>query len=207
MILGDKKKEKNFKHAIKSNDYFIVIYSKNFFDSPCAIKEEKLIFDELKYRNIQVFPLLYNIKFSQLPLTYQSKLENLIYNEIDDSSGTISSINQIVTKLLIDKINPSTFDLTPSLDQINIENSKDAYLNEILSMYKQLDKKNFNARISIMYCIAKYIDLNYDTKECEKYLFKILYYLFNYTYLSVEFNHKEIIISELALMLILKTIL
>lgn len=207
LILGDKKREKNFNYAIKSNDYFIIIYSENFFNSPCALEEERLIFDESRERPIQVFPILYNMKFSQMPPVYQNKLENLIYNEIDDSSGTIDSINQIIAKLLIDKINPSTFDLTPSLDQIDIDTETDVYLNETLNMYKQLDKKNFNARISIMYCITKYIDLNYDTKECDKYLFKILYYLFSYTYLSVEFNHKEIIISELALILILRSIL
>ncbi len=174
LILGDKKREKNFKYAIKSNDYFIVIYSKNFFESPCAIEEEKFIFNELHERNIQVFPLLYNIKFSQMPRAYQNKLENLIYNEIDDSTGTIASINQIVAKILIDKISLSMFDLTPSLDQVNIDIETDAYLNETLSTYKQLDKKNFYARINIMYCITKYIDLNYDTKECDKYLFKFI---------------------------------
>ena len=44
LILGDKKREKNFENAIKSNKYFIIIYSKNLFSSPCAVEEEKLIF-------------------------------------------------------------------------------------------------------------------------------------------------------------------
>ena len=206
LILGDKKREKNFEYAIKNNNYFIVIYSENFFNSPCAVEEEKLIFDEFSKRNIQIFPLLYNIKFSQIPIAYQNKLENLIYNEIDHSTGTLNSINQIVTKFLIDKINNSALDSTPSLDDIDIQVKTDSYLSEILTTYKKLDKKNFNARISIMYCITKYIDLNYDVKD-NKYLFKILYYLFNYTFLSVEFNHKEIIISELALIIILRTIM
>lgn len=207
LILGDPKKEKNFQYAIKNNIYFIIIYSKNFFDSPCAIEEEKLIFEEFTARQITIFPLLYNIKFSQLPDSYQKKLENLIYNEIDDSSGTINPINQIVTKFLIDKINNSSLDLTPTLECIDISNLNDDFLKDILTTYKNLDKKNFNSRISIMYCITKHIDLNYVIIDSDRYLFKILYYLFNYTYLSVEFNHKEIIIAELALILILKTIL
>lgn len=90
LILGDKKREKNFENAIKSNKYFIIIYSKNLFNSPCAVEEEKLIFEQAKTRNVVIFPLLYNMKFEELPKIYQNKLENLIYNEIDDATGSIS---------------------------------------------------------------------------------------------------------------------
>lgn len=44
LILGDKKREKNFIKAIQTCDYFIIIYSNNLLNSPCAINEESLIF-------------------------------------------------------------------------------------------------------------------------------------------------------------------
>ena len=40
LILGDKKREKNFEKAIQACDYFIIIYSYNYLNSPCAINEE-----------------------------------------------------------------------------------------------------------------------------------------------------------------------
>lgn len=206
LILGDKKREKNFDNAIKSNKYFIIIYSKGLFNSPCAIEEERLIFEQAQNREIAIFPLLYNIKFNELPSIYQEKLENLIYNEIDDSTGTINSINQVVTKVLIDKINHSYLDLTPSIEVMNSNDIKDLFLSKIINSYKNIDKSNFNARISVLFCIANYIDLTYEISEENKYLISILKYLFNFTNLNVIYNHKELIIAELSLLLLLKCI-
>ena len=101
LILGDKKREKNFEKAIQTCDFFVIIYSNNFLNSPCAVNEESLIFTESTKRNITIFPLLYNIKFTELPTDIQNKIENLIYNEITDSTGCIESVNQIVVKILL----------------------------------------------------------------------------------------------------------
>lgn len=206
LILGDKKREKNFDNAIKNNKYFIIIYSKNLFNSPCAVEEEKLIFEQAKDRNIVIFPLLYNIKFEELPKIYQSKLENLIYNEIDDTTGSINSINQVITKILIDKLNTSPYDLTPTIKNIDIENINDLYLSRTLYSYCQIDDQNFNARISTLFCLAKYIELNYTIDVENKYLINILNYLFKFTNLNIVYNHKELIIAELSLLLLIKAI-
>lgn len=208
LILGDKKREKNFDNAIKSNKYFIIIYSKNLFKSPCAIEEEKLIFEQSKDRDIVIFPLLYDIKFKfkELPDIYKSKLENLIYNEIDDTTGSISSINQIITKILIDKLNDSPYDLTPTIKGIDVENIDDLYLSRILYNYSQIDESNFNARISILFCLVKYIEIKYTITDENRYLITILNYLFKFTNLNVAYNHKELIIAELSLLLLIKAI-
>lgn len=206
LILGDHKNEKNFEYAIKNNDYFIVIYSENFFSSPCAIKEEELIFLESKTRKVVIFPLLYGIKFSELPLSYQKKLDNLIYNEIDDNTGTLNSVNQIIAKILIDKINSSEFDITPILSSRNTQNITDTYIKNLLTCYGDIDKSNFNARISILFSISRYIELNCMFDKRNSWLFKILQYLFKFTNLSIEYNHKEIIIAELAIILLLDSV-
>ena len=205
LILGDHKREKNFEHAIKNNDYFIVIYSDNFFNSPCAIEEEQRIFKELEKRKISVFPLLYNIKFSNLPLSYQEKIDNLIYNEINDNTGSLNSINQIITKVLIDKITKSENDETPILSSKNYTKIKEIYVKELLRFYDNIEKSNFNARIAVLFSISKYLELKYPDEKNE-YLYKIVNYLFKFTNLNIEFNHKEIIISELAIMLLLESI-
>lgn len=206
LILGDYKLEKNFKYAIKSNKYFIIIYSKNLLNSPCALEEEKIIFEQSIERDIVIFPLLYNIKFSELPLEYQNKLENLIYNEINDQTGTLNSINQVITKILIDKLNHSPFEITPSLDTINLVNIADSYLHGLLSYYRNIDKGNFNARISLLFCVEQYVKTTYIVDSKNKYLYTILEYLFKFTNLNIEYNHKELIIAELSIILLLQTI-
>ena len=206
LILGDKKREKNFENAIKSNKYFIIIYSKNLFNSPCAVEEEKLIFEQAKTRNVVIFPLLYNMKFEELPKIYQNKLENLIYNEIDDATGSINSINQIITKILIDKITNSPYDLTTTIKNTNMYNIHDLYLSRVLSNYCQIDEENFNARISTLFCLAKYIETNYIIDDESRYLIDILNYLFKFTNLNIMYNHKELIIAELSLLLLIKAI-
>lgn len=203
LILGDAKKEKNFEHAIKNNYYFIIIYSNNFFKSSCAIEEEKRIFTELSSRDITIFPLLYNIKFKDLPKTYQNKLENYIYNEINDKSGTLSSINQVITKILIDKINKTTYDETPTLSNYNTTNISNTYVKQLLNIYDSISKENFNSRITMLFCLYNYIKFKYTTIPQIAYVYKTIEYLFTFTKLSIEYNHKELIIAELSLIIIL----
>ena len=146
------------------------------------------------------------MKFEELPKIYQNKLENLIYNEIDDATGSINSINQIITKILIDKITNSPYDLTPTIKSMNMDNIQDLYLSRILSNYRQIDEENFNARISILFCLTKYIETNYIIDNENRYLIAILNYLFKFTNLNIMYNHKELIIAELSLLLLIKAI-
>ncbi len=206
LILGDQKREKNFINAIQSCNYFIIIYSTNLVESSCAMIEEKLIFTEATKRNITIFPLLYNIKFEELPYEIQRNIENLIYNEITDKTGCISSVNQMVTKLLLDEMNYNTLTYTPHLTLNEISNVTDKYLRKILTEYTSLSKDNFNARVCILYCSYLYIKEKGMSKKLPKHYCQIMDYLSRYTKLSIPYNHKEIIIMELVIMNILKLI-
>lgn len=206
LILGDKKKEKNFEKAIQSCDYFIIIYSNNLLKSPCAITEEMLIFSEADKRNITIFPLLYNIKFDELPFEIQTKIENLIYNEVTDNTGCIASVNQIVTKLLLDEMGYDELNFTPYLTSSLIEQMNDNYLRIILADYLNLAKDNFNARICILYCAYRYIREFYKSIQIPEHYCRTIEYLSHYTKLNIAYNHKELIIVELVIINLLKLI-
>lgn len=197
LILGDKKQEKNFEKAIQICDYFIVIYSNNFLNSPCAINEESLIFSEKSKRNITIFPLLYNLKFNELPYDIQNRIENLIYNEITDATGCIEPVNQIVSKILLNEMGYNQFDLTPSIDYSLTPKINDAFLKSILLEYLNIAKENFNARISFLYCIYKYIETNNVLENIPIHYSRTITYLSHYTKLNIPYNHKELIIAEL----------
>lgn len=200
LILGDLKKEKNFEYAINSNKYFIIIYSESFFESPCALNEENRIFSQLKERDIVIFPLLYNIKFRELPIVYQNKLENLIYNEIDDISGCINSINQIVTKYLIDKLSIPSTAKTPTLYDYDASGINDLYIQELMRDYINIALDNFNARIALLACIFKYIENKTEISEEYRFLSQTMRYLLKFTNFNIEYNHKELIIAELCIL-------
>lgn len=197
LILGDRKREKNFLNAIQSCDYFIIIYSSNLLNSPCAVNEEELIYAEAAKRNIVIFPLLYNISFNELPFEIQNKIENLIYNEITDDTGCIEPINQIVVKILLDEMGYSEFDFTPSIDLSLLRKIDDIYLKAILQEYLNIAKENFNARISFLYCAYKYIETNNVLEDIPIHYSQTINYLSHYTKLNVPYNHKELIIAEL----------
>lgn len=200
LILGDLKKEKNFEYAINNNKYFIVIYSESFFKSTCALNEEDRIFSQLKERDIVVFPLLYNIKFNELPLVYQNKLENLIYNEIDDVSGSINSINQIVTKYLIDKLGIPSTTKTPTLYEYDANGVNDLYIQELIRDYINIASDNFNARIALLSCLFKYIENHTKLPEEYSFISQTMRYLLKYTNFNIAYNHKELIIAELCIL-------
>lgn len=206
LILGDKKKEKNFENAIQTCDYFIIIYSKNLLNSPCAINEETLIYEESTKRKITIFPLLYNMKFCELPVDIQNRIENLIYNEITNHTGCIAPVNQIVVKMLLDEMGYDEFQFTPYICTSTVAEINDKYLKTILSEYLNLSKDNFNARISFLYCAYKYIEENNILKKIPIHYSQTITYLSHYTKLNIPYNHKELIIAELVLMNLLRLI-
>ena len=206
LILGDKKREKNFIKAIQTCDYFIIIYSNNLLNSPCAINEESLIFAETSKRDITIFPLLYNLKFVELPYEIQNRIENLIYNEITDATGCIDAVNQIIVKSLLDEMGYNEFDLTPSINYSLTQKTNDAFLNSILLEYLNIAKENFNARISFLYCIYKYIETNNVLKYIPIHYSRTITYLSHYTKLNIPYNHKELIIAELIIINLLTLI-
>lgn len=199
LILGDKKREKNFVKAIQSCDYFIIIYSNNLLNSPCAINEEALIYAEAEKRDITIFPLLYNLKFRDLPFETQDKIENLIYNEVTDEMGCVEPVNQMVVKILLDEMGYSEFDFTPCIDSFLLKKIKDDFLNAILLEYLSISKENFNARISILYCAYKYIEMNNVLENIPIHYSQTINYLSHYTKLNIPYNHKELIIAELVI--------
>lgn len=203
LILGDFKREKNYINAIKSSDYIIMIYSKGFFESPCALEEEQAIFAEEKLRPLPIFPLLYNITFSELPATTQARLENRIYANITDDSGCLAAVNQIVTKILLDEMGISQHEMTPSITSATAVYAQDPYISLVLEEYRKIRSDNFNARISMLFCLYLYIKKAYPVPSVPEHLSRTIEYLAHYTNLDIPYNHKELIIAELVILRLL----
>ena len=76
------------------------------------------------------------------------------------------------------------------------------YVNKLIKIYKFLDNDNINAKLTILYCIYKFIE-SMQEKPLQHPRGKILEQLFKYTALNLQIAFKELIIAEHAITIIL----
>ncbi len=191
LILGDLKRDNIFELGLNKCEYAIMIYSQGFTKCKSFLEEEKRILQLFSTNSINIFPIFYEIDFSHLPNKQQELFENIIYNEIKVNDGQLLlTINQIIVRILKGRLGKSSALLSDYLNRI-----KDDYLLELLKAYIEVDKVNFNSRISLLYAMHKYIE--YSCKS--EYNFEIINYLNKFTKLNIGYNFKEIEIAELSL--------
>lgn len=190
-ILGDNKYD-NYIYGIQESQYAVVIYSPAFSDSPGAIEELVEIKKRYEHGLIHVFPIFYNIKANEIPVQ-DSWLCKLIYNEIDDTTGTLLSCNQIVCKFfsnILEGLNIS------SLWEIK-ENNRclNPYIDKMLDTYFGIISENINSKLTTLYCLFLFLESEI---PLPMYLVKTANYLFATTKLQLDYNFKEIILMEQA---------
>lgn len=190
-ILGDDKNE-NYICGVRESQYAVVIYSPAFPDSPGAIEE--LVEIKQRYDNglMHVFPIFYNIKANEIP-AQDSWLCNLIYNEINDTTGTLLSCNQIVCKFFSDTLEGQEI---PSLWEIKQNNlCLLPWMDKMLDTYFNIVSENINSRLTTLYCLFLFLESEI---SLPMYLVKTVNYLFATTKLHLDYNFKEIILMEQA---------
>ena len=123
-------------------------------------------------------------------------MTDLIYNEINDESGTLSPCRQIVYKLFCDMMPDNT--KKSIKDYITLENN---YINKMLNVYSHIEDSNHNAKFSILYSLFLYLDSNGVTvdKMCRETAERIS----QETYLNIAYPHKELLIMEKIVMIML----
>lgn len=200
MFLGDNRYEENFEKGISGSQYVIFVISKNFFTSNCA--KEELDYAQLLYEKgeIIMFPLLYHMSANELPKEY-NWIKKIIYNEIEDHSGTLFVANQIIERMLHDEVVKSKY---RSLSEcVNyLRNSDKEYMYSLLDAYLHIDIQNYSARIALLYSAYLYIKskclVNDNSFTC-----KIVQRIYIFTGLNITLDHLSLSILSLAMLLIL----
>lgn len=202
MFLGDKRYEENFKKGISGSQYVIFVISKNFFTSNCA--KEELDYAQLLYEKgeIIMFPLLYHMSANELPKEY-NWIKKIIYNEIDDHSGTLFVANQIIERMLHDEVLKSKY---RSLSEcVNyLLNSDKVYMYSLLNAYLHIDIQNYSARIALLYSAYLYIKSKGLVND-NSYTCRIVQRIYLFTGLNITLDHLSLSIVSLAMLLILNT--
>ena len=140
-------------------------------------------------------PLFYNLTADELPERYKW-LTELIYNEISDESGTLPPCRQMVYKILIDmrpnKARKRVGEFIPF---------DDPFIDSMLAAYIRIDESNHNSKFSMLYAIFTYMNVNGTPldKICKYTAQRIA----EETDLNLDFPHKELLLMETIVMILL----
>lgn len=195
-ILGDNK-DTNYMIGIDASLYAVVIFSTDFIHSPGAIEELTYIAHRYREGKIHVFPIFYNIKADFIPNPFRW-LCDLIYNELDETTGTLLTCNQIVSKVMMDQLQNQEY---TSIDEfIRDSSGLPPYIMKLLETYQEILPINLNSRLTLLYAVFTYLQTQIPIPT---YLKKTVHYLFTITKLDLKYNFKETIIFEQAVCLAL----
>lgn len=200
LFIGDNGDYLNFEEGLYKARYVIIIVSHALFKSPCAVLELEQIYSLLKKRAINVIPVLYNIYSKDIPKEFQW-INDIIYAEITNETGTLDVATQITAKYLEDIIRNTTLD---RLNTITIKCSEyNSYLKKVVSCYLKIDNNNINARISILYSLYLFLSIFFDLSNTPNYCTKSIDYIYEKTNLNLPINFKELSIMENCVVILL----
>lgn len=213
-ILGDEKKTA-LNSAINSSNYAVIVICEDFFNSPGALEELEIVEKRYLDNSITIFPIFYKTKATELPVSYQW-LNELIYNELDESTGSLLTCNQILSKYLTDIIANSNYftfnDIITKREYCSLVGIPTYFnvINELLTTYDNICHSNLNSRMAILYSIYILL-IEYSQSFCPKPLQKVLSKSTKYIFSSYKFelshDFKEILIFEDIIAILLNIIL
>ena len=200
MFLSDNRFLENFEIGIGKSHYVVFIISHDFFKSNCAVEELKYAQGLYEKGEIILFPILYLIKASELPNEY-NWIKKIIYNEVNEQSGTLFVTNQIIEKMLHDESNKLPLRSFSEISS-HLNNKLNEYLKKIIETYLSLDMPNYSAKISLLYAAYLYISIEGKT-ECDNHIDKIINRIVSFTSLNISLDHLTFSIFRLAMLIAL----
>lgn len=135
------------------------------------------------------------INASELPNEY-NWIRKIIYNEVNEQSGTLFVTNQIIEKMLHDESNRLQLRSFSEVSKF-LNNNSNAYLKNIIETYLTLDMPNYSAKISLLYAAYLYIIIEGKT-ECDNYINKIIKRIVSFSSLNITLDHLTFSIFHLA---------
>ncbi len=198
MFLSDNRYHENFELGIAQSKYVIFIVSNNLFDSACAKEELKYAQTLYEKGEIVLFPILYLIKAAELPDEY-NWIRKIIYNEINEQSGTLFVVNQILEKILHDKCNACPLRSFPEISN-HLNKTSNVFLRDLIETYISLDIPNYAARMALLYAAYLYITTN-SSIEFDAYICKTIKKTLSLCSLNISLDHLTFNLFQLAILL------
>lgn len=204
MFLGDNRKYANFDTGIASCDYALFIITSNFFNSPCAIEE--LTYVKALYENnkIIIFPVFYNISPCTIPKEHQW-ITNIIYNEITDKTGTLYVTQQIIERLLYDKLKKYENNTIEKLQQ----NDKlcNTFINTSINLIDSIIENNYMLKIGVLYALYTHIIQTCEPLNIPSNIHKVISKTIEIAKVNGEINHLSYSIFEKSVIITINSFL
>lgn len=143
-----------------------------------------------------LFPILYELSSKDIPCTL-GWIKQLIYKEVDRSTGTLEVCNHIACKITRDILKKchyqSISDFLAYCDSL-----LPPIIYKLLSRYQEIDCENLNSRIALLY--ATYLDImhlkNIHVDSTITIVIKIFERLFSETRLNLTIDYRELWLLE-----------
>lgn len=151
LVMGDKRIKKNLDEGAGNCSYAAVIISENTTQSSCAMEELSILEKRYRKNEVTIFPVLYEISPENIP-TALVWIKELIFKEVNRSSGTREVCNHIVCKITEDQLKNARFqkiDDLLNLSEINLPPAA----KDILESYSGIDQANLTCRITLLYSL------------------------------------------------------
>ena len=202
LLMGDDRIEKNLIEGVTKCKYAIIIVSKNTVASKCAMEELNIIKKNYFLNSSTVFPILYEIKPSEIP-TELTWVKRLIFKEVTRDSGTYEVCNHIACKLTEDILKNCRYHTLNEIVSSNVLKNQEP-INKLLCSYTEICNENLNGKITLLYTTFIFIETsinnNFDYFTLVK---KIFLRIFNESKLNILVDYRDIWLLENAISILL----
>lgn len=194
MVMGDNRSKKNIEEGAGKCGYALIILSQNTVESLCATEEIKILESRYYKKEVTIFPVLYEIKPCDIPTQFQW-IKNLIFKEVNHTTGTLEICNHIACKITSDMLGNCRY---RTINEIVSGNSPlPGSVKSLLNKYIKVDNANLNSRVALLYAtyiiIADSLPITLDVCEVP---IKVFERLFTETLLNLIIDYRELWLLE-----------
>lgn len=195
LVMGDNRIKTNIVDGAGKCKYALIVLSKDTVNSICATEEIKILESRYYKNDVVIFPVLYELKPKDIPPVF-CWVKDLIFKEVDRSTGTLEICNHIACKITQDML--KTCNCKSITDVINSNLPLPKSAKHLLQKYTCIDNANLNSRVSLLYATYTIIQTeNFVATPpiCELPI-KVFERLFNETLLNLSIDYREIWLLE-----------
>ena len=203
MIMGDNRIKKNIEEGAGTCEYALIILSSNTIDSLCATEEIKILESRYYKRKVTIFPILYELRPCDIPPQFKW-VNNLIFKEVNRTSGTLEICNHIACKITQDILKNCKYRTIKEIISSNLSLSKVVY--SLLDRYTKIDNANLNSRVTLLY--ATYLIITesnvFAINQLCEVPYKVFERLFTETLLNLPIDYRELWLLENSLCILIE---
>ena len=193
-MVGDDRFKKNIEEGAGKCQYALIILSSNTIDSLCATEEIEILESRYFRREVVIFPVLYELKPCDIPTKFEW-VKNLIFKEVNRTTGTLEICNHIACKITYDMLDNCRY---KTINEIVSDNSPlPNTIKSLLNKYLKIDNANLNSRVALLYAtyiiIIESIPITTDLRELPSKAFERL---FTETLLNLTIDYRELWLLE-----------